>query len=152
MSIAIIILKFILRIIYGILKIFPIKSNKVLFLSRQSSELSLDFTLLKKELECCDPNIEIVAICHRMAGGKDGILGFAIATLKSMYHLATSSVCVLDAYWPVVSILNHKKALRLYRCGTQLVKLSSLVTKLWTRSLEEVVSYPGYFACMRIMI
>lgn len=111
MSIAIIILKFILRIIYGILKIFPIKSNKVLFLSRQSSELSLDFTLLKKELECCDPNIEIVAICHRMAGGKDGILGFAIATLKSMYHLSTSSVCVLDAYWPVVSILNHKKGL-----------------------------------------
>lgn len=41
--------KFCLRLLYGVLKIFPVKKNKVLFLSRQSDELSLDFSMLKTE-------------------------------------------------------------------------------------------------------
>jgi CDP-ribitol ribitolphosphotransferase len=39
------------------------------------------------------------------------MLGFAWDTLRSMGHLATARVCVLDAYWPAVSLLHHKKSL-----------------------------------------
>lgn len=103
--------RFILSIIYAILKLFPINKNKVLFLSRQSDELSLDFRLLQEELLKQNDKVKIVAICNRLDDSKSGLLGFGIDTLKSMYHMATSSVCVLDAYWPAVSLLHHKKGL-----------------------------------------
>ena len=89
--------KFCLRLLYGVLKIFPVKKNKVLFLSRQSDELSLDFSMLKDRMEEKKPDIRIVSICNRLDDSGKGIVGFGIDTLKSMYHLATSRVCVLDA-------------------------------------------------------
>lgn len=100
-----------LNILYCFLKLLPTKTNKVLFLSRQADELSLDFAMLKEELERQHSSVQIVAICNRLDDSKNGIIGFGIDTLRSMYHLATSSVCVLDAYWPAVSILKHKKKL-----------------------------------------
>ena len=111
MSFVINIGKFCLTILYGILKLFPSKENKVLFLSRQSDELSLDFSMLKEELLRQNPDVQIIAICNRLDDSKSGLVGFAADTLKSMYHLATSEVCVLDAYWPAVSLLHHKDKL-----------------------------------------
>ena len=108
MSFVINIGKFCLTILYGILKLFPSKENKVLFLSRQSDELSLDFSMLKEELLRQNPDVQIIAICNRLDDSKSGLVGFAADTLKSMYHLATSEVCVLDAYWPAESLLHHK--------------------------------------------
>lgn len=103
--------RFCLTVVYGILKLFPVKKNKVLFLSRQADELSLDFAILKDELTAQNPDVRIVAICNRLDDSKSGLIGFALDTLRSMYHLATSKVCVLDAYWPAVSLLHHKKSL-----------------------------------------
>ena len=111
MKYIIIIGKFCLSLVYGFLKMFPTKTNKVLFLSRQADELSLDFSMLKDELLRQKPDVKIVAICNRLDDSKKGILGFAWDTLYSMFHMATSSVCILDAYWPAVSILKHKKSL-----------------------------------------
>lgn len=102
---------FCLNVIYGFMKLCPVKKKKILFLSRQSSDISLDFRLLRDELLERDPDIHIVAICHRMDDKLSGMLGFAVDTVRSMYHLATSEVCVLDAYWPAVSILKHKPEL-----------------------------------------
>lgn len=103
---------FCLNLIYGFMKkLCPVKKKKILFLSRQSNDISLDFRLLRDELLERDPNVHIVAICHRMDDKLSGMLGFAIDTVRSMYHLATSEVCVLDAYWPAVSILKHKEEL-----------------------------------------
>ncbi|MCR4956180.1 MAG: CDP-glycerol glycerophosphotransferase family protein [Lachnospiraceae bacterium] len=103
--------RILLSMVYGILKLFPTKSNKVLFLSRQSDELSLDFRLLKEELKKQRKDVEIVAICNRLDDSRKGLFGFLLDTLRSMYHMATASVCVLDAYWPAVSLLSHKKKL-----------------------------------------
>lgn len=108
MKYIIIIGKFCLRFVYGLMKFFPVQSKKVLFLSRQADDLSLDFSMLKDELLRQDSDIRIVAICNRLDDSKSGLLGFAWDTLRSMYHMATAKVCVLDAYWPVVSILKHK--------------------------------------------
>jgi len=115
--------KLFLKIIYAILKLFPIKDNKVLFLSRQSNDLSLDFCMLKNELFKQNPNIEVVTILNRVDDSKKGLFKFFIDTLKSMYYLATVRVCVLDAYWPAVSILNHKKDLTVIQMWHALGKI-----------------------------
>ncbi|MFQ9892326.1 MAG: CDP-glycerol glycerophosphotransferase family protein [Emergencia sp.] len=123
MTIIISIGKVFLSMLYGILKCFPVKPNKVLFLSRQADELSLDFVMLKEQLEKDFPQIEITAICNRLDDGKSGLFGFAMDTLRSMYHLATSKVCVLDAYWPAVSVLHHKKQLTVIQMWHALGKI-----------------------------
>ena len=123
MSFVINIGRFCLMILYGILKLFPIRQNKVLFLSRQSDELSLDFSMLKDELKRQRQDVQIVAICNRLDDSKSGLAGFALDTLKSMYHLATSRVCVLDAYWPAVSLLHHKDKLTVIQMWHALGKI-----------------------------
>ena len=100
-----------LNVIYGVMKLFPVR-RRVCFFSRQGNEPSGDFHLLMDRLaeEC--PDTEIVTICYRFEGKKDGLIGFGLATLRSMVYLATSRVCVLDTYWPAVSMLRHKKCLK----------------------------------------
>ncbi|WP_251612591.1 CDP-glycerol glycerophosphotransferase family protein [Senimuribacter intestinalis] len=112
-----------LGILYCLLKVFPTQKHKVLFLSRQSDELSLDFSMLKDSLLAADASVKIVSICNRLDDSKSGIVGFGIDTLRSMYHLATSKVCVLDAYWPAVSILHHKKSLTVIQMWHALGKI-----------------------------
>ncbi len=125
-KIAIYIMRFGLSLIYAILKLFPTQKGKVLFLSRQSDSLSKDFQMLEDELQKQTAGaIRIVAICHRLegAGGMASMIAFAKSTLASMYHLATSEVCVLDAYWPAVSILKHKKSLTVIQMWHALGKI-----------------------------
>lgn len=113
----------VLRAIYAVLKVFPVSEKKVLFLSRQSNELSLDFTMLKDELIRQVPDMKLVVICNRVDDKKEGLFRFGIDTLRSMYHLATSKVCVIDAYWPAVSLLNHKKELTVIQMWHALGKI-----------------------------
>lgn len=103
--------KALMAFLYAIMKCFPVKDKKVVFLSRQADELSLDFRLLEEELRRQEPKVRIVAICNRLDDAKKGMAGFAWDTLRSMAHMATARVCVLDAYWPAVSVLHHKKTL-----------------------------------------
>ena len=50
-KIAIYIMRIGLNFIYAVLKFFPTQKNKVLFLSRQSNMLTLDFKMTQEELE-----------------------------------------------------------------------------------------------------
>lgn len=50
-------------------------------------------------------------ICHQFRNLHDGALRFVWDQLRSLYYLATSKVCILDAYWPTVSLLEHKEQL-----------------------------------------
>ncbi|MCL1797153.1 MAG: CDP-glycerol glycerophosphotransferase family protein [Eggerthellaceae bacterium] len=122
MSIAINILKAILAFIYLLLKRLPTNSHKVLFASRQANRPSEDFEDLQKELRSTVPDIKIITICCRFSRARD-LPRFALASLRSMYHLATSKVCILDAYWPVVSILKHKKDLTVIQMWHALGKI-----------------------------
>lgn len=101
-----------MKIIYGIMKLFPAKKNRVLFLSRQSEILSLDFKLLHEELLKQNAKIKVKSICCYLSDYKNAkLVRFAWALLRSMYYLSVSGVCVLDSYWPAVSVLRHKKSL-----------------------------------------
>lgn len=126
-KIVVYIMRLCLEILYLFMKLFPTEENKVLFLSRQSNELTQDFMDTQKILRDKKPDVKIVTLCHRLEGaegqGGSGLASFAATTLKSMYHMATSSVCVLDAYWPAVSILHHKKSLTVIQMWHALGKI-----------------------------
>jgi CDP-ribitol ribitolphosphotransferase len=89
--------------------LLPVSARKVLFLSRQSNTTSLDFDLVIKELTERIPQINIVIICRRLKRGIGGVFSFGIAYLRSLFHIATSRVCILDSYWPAISILKLRK-------------------------------------------
>lgn len=111
MRIAVILLRWAMNFIYFFLKLCPTDKNKVLFLSRQSNTVTEDIDFLSRRLVELKPETNIVIITKRADKGFASMLEYAFVTLKSMYHLATASVCVLDSYWPAVSVLHHKKQL-----------------------------------------
>ena len=111
MRIAVILLRWVMNFIYFFLKLCPTDKNKVLFLSRQSNTVTEDIDFLSRRLVELKPETNIVIITKRADKGFVSMLEYAFVTLKSMYHLATASVCVLDSYWPAVSVLHHKKQL-----------------------------------------
>ena len=119
----IIISKYILRFIYSFLKLFPTNKNKVVFCSRQSSSLPLDFELIQDYLKKEHSEIKCVSICCRVTSGTKSYMLFLCAVLKSMYHLATAKVCVLDSYWPAVCMLKHKDDLKVIQIWHALGKL-----------------------------
>lgn len=100
--------KVFLRFIYFFMKLNKTQ-DKILFLSRQSNKVPLDFRLIIEGLE--EENYKIVTLCQRVESTKGLKFSFITNIFKSMYHLATSKVCVIDSYSLPVSILKHKKNL-----------------------------------------
>lgn len=111
MRIAVILLRWILNFIYFFMKLLPTNKNKVLFLSRQSNTPTEDFMFLEARLRELKPELKTVMITKRADKSFSDLFVFALQTLGSMFHLATASVCVLDSYWPAVSMLKHKDSL-----------------------------------------
>lgn len=101
-----------LNVIYLFFKPLKVK-NKIVMISRQSNEVNLDFKLLGAELE---KDFQVVYLCKTLDGGVDSTLFtkilYGLHMFVQMYHLATSKVCVLDSYSPVVSLLKHKSSLK----------------------------------------
>lgn len=118
LTIGITILKVFANLIYCILKIFPTK-NKIVMITRQSNTPTLDFRLLKEEIENTDNSIMIKTLCNKIESNalyRAGILykiKYILYILKIMYNLATSKVCIVDGYCIPVCILKHKKKLKI---------------------------------------
>ena len=111
MRIAVILLRWVMNFIYFFMKLAPTRNNRIVFLSRQADTPSEDFICLRERILELRPDAEILMITQRADSNAKSMLRFAGATLKSMRYLATSRVCILDAYWPAVSVLNHKDEL-----------------------------------------
>lgn len=100
------------------MKLFPAK-NQIVFVSMQSNNPSLDFSLLIEEIKKQDNTIHCVCLCKKMESSLQkktdyikyvfGMIGYV---WKAMYYLATSKVCVAESYCVPVSILKHKKSLK----------------------------------------
>ncbi len=115
--------KVILNFIYTFLKLFKTQ-NKIIFLSRQSNQTPLDFKLIIDELK--NKNYKIVVLCQRIEAEsqlKSKLFEFTINLFKSMYHLATSKICIIDSYSLPVSILKHKKSLTVIQIWHAMGKL-----------------------------
>ena len=99
-----------LRVVYWFMKLRPVQ-KKVCFMSWQSGSPSIDFLMLEEELAEQDPQIKTVFLTKRMKKGIVGAISYYFHIYRQMYHMANSSVLVLDSYVPAVSILKHKKKL-----------------------------------------
>ena len=96
--------------LYALLKLLP-QRRKVVFLSRQSDHPSRDFKMLASQLEALDPSIDVVVRCKFIHPGFAHRAAYLGEVLAQMYHLATSSVCVVDGYIVPVSVLSHRPTL-----------------------------------------
>ena len=107
------ILKIGLNIVYFFMKILPTK-NRIVMISRQSNSIPMDFQLLKKELS---KKHEVKCLCKKLEGRENSKfkerIKYGFHMFTQMYYLATSKVCVLDSYCPTVSILRHKRKLKI---------------------------------------
>lgn len=104
--------KVILNIIYFFIKLLPTK-NKIIFLSRQSNTPSLDFKLIENEILKRREKVKIEFLCKVLKKDDKSRLEYCFYILKCMYHIATSKVCILDGYSIPISILKHKKKLKI---------------------------------------
>lgn len=105
------ILKFGLRVLYAPLKLFKTK-NRIVYLSRQSNEKSLDMLLLEKAVAEVCPDTEQVFRLRMIPDGFADKIKYCLGVIGDMYYLATSKVAVLDTYSITVSCLKHKKDLK----------------------------------------
>lgn len=101
-----------LNIIYLPMKLLPTK-NKIIMVSRQSNEISLDFKMLKERINNDHPEIEVIVMTRKIPNEIIKFPGYFYHLLVQMYHLATSKVAITDSYGIAISILKHKKRLKI---------------------------------------
>ena len=100
-----------LKCIYFFLKLFPVK-NKIVFISRQSDTPSKDMRMLADKLNEILPDYKCVFVTKKTRKTlSDGMRSIG-AMLRQSYHLATSRVCITDGYNVPISVLKHKKSLK----------------------------------------
>ena len=98
----------ILRTIYAPIKMLKTK-NKVVYISRQSNRETLDFKLIRTQMEKLYPKCKNVVLAKKLEGGLVNKIGYVFHMLTQMYHISTSKIVVLDSYCIVASVLKHKK-------------------------------------------
>lgn len=102
-----------MNILYFFIKLFPTQ-NKVTFISRQGNSNSLDFSLVQEKLKKMDKNVKVVALNKRFRDidPMTDKIKYCFHILVQMYHIATSKVVVLETYCLPISMLKHKKNLK----------------------------------------
>lgn len=104
-----------LNIVYAFFKLLPVR-KKVTMISRQSNIPSDEFRMIKKGINMRDKRVKVVFLCHTLDGGVNSSLSdkvkYGFHMLTQMFHIATSKVVILDTYCMVISILKHKKELK----------------------------------------
>lgn len=104
-----------MQISYCVFKLFP-KECKVVYISRQSDDIPLDFCLLYKKIEQIDHRIKQVVLTKKIDRGIIGKLKYVGHMFTQMYHISTSKAVVLDGYCITASVLKHK-------VGTNIIQL-----------------------------
>ncbi len=99
--------KLLLNVIYLFFKLFK-RRNQITLISRESNEINVDFKLLERELKKELKDYKIVVLCKKM----DNKFLYAFHMLKQMYHISRSKVVILDTYCIAISVLKHKKGLK----------------------------------------
>lgn len=79
--------------------------------------------LKERLLELGQGRVQTVLICNRIRPGMASKMSYGKDCIRSLYHLATSQVCILDSYWPAVSVLHHKQSLTIIQIWHALGKI-----------------------------
>lgn len=105
------ILKIALVVIYSPLKLFKTK-NKIVYLSRQSNEKSLDMVMLESKIKELSPNVHQVFRLKMIDKGLYSKISYCFTIIGDMYHIATAKVAICDTYSIPISCLKHKESLK----------------------------------------
>lgn len=101
----------VLSALYAIFKLWPVDEHLVVFLSRQSDRVPLDFTMLATRLRQQVPGVKIVIRCACLGSTPMQRLAYIWHLIGDARQLATAQVAVLDSYSIPVSVLKHKPSL-----------------------------------------
>ena len=115
-------LKYGMRVLYFFMKRFTPVRDKAVFLSRQSDRPSENFLLLQRELERVSPSTRCEFYCRLGLKNEMG-LSYALLMLRQMKALAGAKLCVTESYCIPVSILRHKKQLRVVQIWHSMVAI-----------------------------
>ncbi len=83
------------------------KQDRILFLSRQSNNATIDVRMLLEYLQEHYPQIPCTCLAREIGPGAAGLLKYIPFMLRQMRHLAISRVVILDGYCIPVCILPH---------------------------------------------
>lgn len=122
----------VLRIIYLPIKLIPVK-NKIVMISRESNEPSIDFLCIKKEIELKNSDIEVVLLCKKLEKSVFSIVLYCFHIINQMYQLSTSKLAVLDTYCITASVLHHKQSLTI----VQIWHSSAAIKKFGYQTLDK---------------
>lgn len=103
-------LKYVLNILYMPMKLLR-RKNKIVYLSRQSNDMSLDMQLLSGEIRRLSPDTEQVFRLRMIGKSLPSKIGYVLDLIGDMYHIATASVAICDTYSIAASCLKHKENL-----------------------------------------
>lgn len=102
---------FVLNIIYLPFKLFKTK-HKITYISRQSNTPSIDFVLLTNKMKKMDKKLKQVVLARKIESGILKKISYALHIFVQMYHIATSKIVIVDTYSIPISVLKHKKELK----------------------------------------
>jgi len=111
--------RFLIKIIVLILKILyaPMKlrrtQNKIVWLSRQSSDMSLDIRMLSRAIYAISPETKQVFRLRRLRGVHDVSISYGLSLIKDMWEISSAQVAVTDTYSILLSCLKHKDVLKI---------------------------------------
>lgn len=131
-----------LNTFYCFFKTLPTDKNKIVFISRQTNNPSLDFRLIIKKLSEQD-NLKIVTLTKRI---EKNIFDMTIKNfpmmVRQMYHLATAKVCITDGYNLTVSTLKHKKSLKIIQLWHSMTAIKKFGHQtLYKKRDQEIAKY-----------
>ncbi len=103
----------VMNAIYLLFKLLP-QQHKVVFISRQSNIDTLDFRLIREEIDARNLH-KSVFLTKKLVFSPWGMICYFFHMIKQMYHIATSKVVVIDSYCIAVSILKHRQNLKVFQ-------------------------------------
>lgn len=92
---------------YALMKFLPLQ-RKVVLITREPRQNTIDFKLLIRTIEREHPDYQITVIKHKKLSAT--YLGKAF---REMYHLATARGVLVDGYIIPVSVLNHRPGVKI---------------------------------------
>ena len=99
-----------LNIIYRFYKRSSVK-DQVVFISRETDEISLDFQLIASELKKASSGTGIIFLCRTIPKGFLGKIGYGFHIFRQMKVISSSRVVILDTYCFAVSALEQRSEL-----------------------------------------
>lgn len=103
-----------LNLIYKLFKLLP-QQDKVTIISRQSNDPSLDIEMVSRKIPELYPEYKVIVLCKLLGSSIGAKIKYIMHMFVQMYHIATSKIIILDSYCILVSILDHRKSLKIFQ-------------------------------------